>query len=107
MGTSLLYFCASCWDIGKARQMFDELRETNELLWSLMLVGYVQNNLLDDALSVFNKMPRGGVIEWTTLISGSVKIDSGCDKALELFQTMRNETVPNEFTLDSIIRACG
>ncbi|XP_027074149.1 pentatricopeptide repeat-containing protein At1g28690, mitochondrial-like [Coffea eugenioides] len=107
VGSSLLYFYASCCDIRKARQVFDELHETNELLWSLMLVGCVQNNLLDDALCVFNKMPRRGVVEWTTLISGYVKIDGGCKKALELFQRMRTEAVPNEFTLDSIIRACG
>lgn len=107
VGSSLLYFYASCCDVGKARKVFDELHDSNVLLWSLMLVGYVQNNLLNEALSVFEKMPCRGVVEWTTLISGYSKIDDGCKMALELFQRMRREAVPNEFTLDSIIRACG
>ncbi|KAL3524392.1 hypothetical protein ACH5RR_017226 [Cinchona calisaya] len=109
VGSSLLYFYASCCDIGKARKVFDELHESNELLWSLMLVGYVQCNLLNDALSVFDKMPHHGVVEWTTLISGYSKSDDECKMALKLFQRMREsgEAVPNEFTLDAIVRASG
>lgn len=107
VGSSLLYFYASCCDIGKARKVFDELHESNELLWSLMLVGYVQNNLLNNALSVFDKMPCRRVVEWTTLISGYSKTDDGCKMALKLFRSMRSEADPNEFTLDSILRSCG
>ncbi|KAL0340991.1 UNVERIFIED_CONTAM: hypothetical protein Sradi_4615900 [Sesamum radiatum] len=54
-------------------------------------------------------MPRRGVVEWTTLISGYVKSEDGCKKALELFKVMKEscEAVPNEFTLDCVARACG
>ncbi|KAI5657720.1 hypothetical protein M9H77_26513 [Catharanthus roseus] len=109
VGTSLLYLRASCWDIEGARKVFDDLHERNELLWGLMLVGYVQCNLMNDALCVFNTMPHRDVVAWTTLISGYSKCQDGCPKALELFQRMRGsgESVPNEFTLDCVIRACG
>ncbi|KAA8540013.1 hypothetical protein F0562_026705 [Nyssa sinensis] len=109
VGSALLYFYSSCFEIEDARRVFDVLHERNELLWNLMLVGYVQCNLTDDALDVFNKMPTRDVIAWTTLISSYSKSQDGCEKALELFWLMREsgEAAPNEFTLDCVLRACG
>ncbi|PON50104.1 Tetratricopeptide-like helical domain containing protein [Parasponia andersonii] len=108
VGSALLFFYANCNQIEDAKRIFDELRGVNELLWSVMLVGYVQCNLLSDAWDVFVKMPKREVVAWTTLISGYAKIEDGCERALELFRSMRNEEVlPNEFTLDCVIRACG
>uniref|UniRef100_A0A2N9GLW5 DYW domain-containing protein n=1 Tax=Fagus sylvatica TaxID=28930 RepID=A0A2N9GLW5_FAGSY len=109
VGSALLYFYASCIEIEGAKQVFDELHCENELLWSLMLVGYVQCNLMSEALDVFNKMPSRDVVAWTTLISGYARSEDGCEWALELFRRMRGsgEVVPNEFTLDCVIRACG
>ncbi|CAK9138443.1 unnamed protein product [Ilex paraguariensis] len=54
-------------------------------------------------------MPKRDVIAWTTLLSGYSKSEGGCEKALELFWLMRDssEAVPNEFTFDCVIRACG
>ncbi|KAJ7967399.1 Pentatricopeptide repeat-containing protein [Quillaja saponaria] len=108
VGSSLLYFYASCSKIEEAKQVFDELHDTNELLWSLMLVGYVQCNMMSEALDVFTKMPTQDVRAWTTLISGYAKSENGCKRVLELFGWMRSSKVlPNEFTFDCVIRACG
>ncbi|GMN44449.1 hypothetical protein TIFTF001_013641 [Ficus carica] len=110
VGSALLFFYANCFHIEDAKLVFDELSGGNELLWSVMLVGYVQCNLLTDAMKVFVKMPKRDVVAWTTLISGYAKSDDGCEKALDLFRRMRNddhEVVPNEFTFDCAIRACG
>lgn len=109
LGSALLYFYASCLKLEDAKRVFDELHGGNQLLWSLMLVGYVQCNLMDSAVEWFAKMPKKDVVAWTTLISGYAKSGDGCERALELFSLMRQsgEVVPNEFTLDSIIRACA
>ncbi|XP_043694017.1 pentatricopeptide repeat-containing protein At2g13600-like [Telopea speciosissima] len=109
VGSSLLYFYANCFEIKDARRVFDVLQEGNVLLWSLMLVGYAKCNLMEDALHIFNKMPIRDVTVWTTLISVYSRSENECEKALELFLLMRmsGEASPNEFTLDSIIRACG
>ncbi|XP_019200207.1 PREDICTED: pentatricopeptide repeat-containing protein At2g36980, mitochondrial-like isoform X1 [Ipomoea nil] len=109
VGSALLYFYSSSCEIEEARRVFDDLHERNELLWSLMLVGYVQCNLLNDASRIFNKMPSHDVIAWTTLISGYSKTEKGAQKALELFTLMRKngDITPNEFTLDCVIRACS
>ncbi|GMH18363.1 hypothetical protein Nepgr_020204 [Nepenthes gracilis] len=109
VGSGLLYFYASCFNIHDARCVFDGLHESNPLVWSLMVVGCVKCNLMDDALDVFMKMPSRDVVSWTTLISGYSKSAEGCEKALQLFKMMReNDDVrPNEFTLDCVLRACG
>ncbi|XP_077210184.1 pentatricopeptide repeat-containing protein At4g13650-like [Tasmannia lanceolata] len=109
VGSSLLNFYASCYDIDDARRVFEILRERNHSVWSLMLVGYVQCNLMDDALDVFMRMPSRDLISWTALISGYARSEEECKKALEFFCLLRvsGEVEPNEFTLDSVIRACG
>ncbi|XP_021296619.1 pentatricopeptide repeat-containing protein At2g13600-like isoform X1 [Herrania umbratica] len=108
VGSALLYFYANCFEIEEGKRVFDELHDKNELLWNLMIVGYVECSLMREALDVFIKMPKRDVVAWTTLISGYVKSEEDCEMALELFWWMRGsgEVVPNEFTLDSVIRAC-
>ncbi|KAI3504006.1 hypothetical protein L1887_32550 [Cichorium endivia] len=109
VGSALLYFYANCNEIQEARRVFNILHERNELLWSLMLVCYVHCNMLDDALDLFKRMPTRDTVSWTVLMSGFSKRDGGSHKALELFCLMRrsDETDPNEFTFDCVIRACG
>lgn len=109
VGSGLLYLYTNSFDIVGGRKVFDELFEENELLWSLMLAGYVGCNSMAEARSIFRQMPRRGVVEWTTLISGYAKSEDGCGKALELFKMMREtgEADPNEFTLDCLVRGCG
>ncbi|GMJ07844.1 SLOW GROWTH 2 [Hibiscus trionum] len=109
VGSSMLYFYANCFEIEGAKRVFHDLHDKNELLWNLMIVGYVESGLMREALDMFMKMPKRDVVAWTTLISGYVKSEEGCEKALELFWWMRgsSEVLPNEFTLDSVIRACS
>lgn len=109
VGSGLLYLYANSCDMVDGRKVFDELYEENELLWSLMLGGYVGCNSMAEARSIFHQMPSRGVVEWTTLISGYTKSEDGCEKALELFNVMREsgEADPNEFTLDCVVRGCG
>ncbi|CAA0830865.1 Pentatricopeptide repeat-containing protein [Striga hermonthica] len=110
VGSSLLHAYASCSRIWDARVVFDELIEDNELLWSPMLAGFVDCGLMGQACNVFDKMPKRGVVEWTTLISGYAKSDNGFEKALELFNMMRESMIhdgPNEFTLDCLVRGCS
>ncbi|OMP12142.1 hypothetical protein COLO4_03445 [Corchorus olitorius] len=89
VGSALLYFYATCFEIAEGKRVFDELHEKNELLWNLLIAGYVECNMTREALDVFRKMPKQDVVAWTTLISGYAKSEEGCEKALELFWWMR------------------
>ncbi|KAK7362690.1 hypothetical protein VNO77_04810 [Canavalia gladiata] len=109
VGSALLYYCVHCCGIGEAEVVFGELRDGNQVLWSLMLAGYVQHDMMGDAMDMFEKMPARDVVAWTTLISGYAKREDGCERALDLFGCMRrsSEVLPNEFTLDCVIRVCA
>ncbi|KAG9448337.1 hypothetical protein H6P81_014465 [Aristolochia fimbriata] len=109
VGSALLSCYLSCEEIEDASSLFEALRERNVLLWSGMLVGFVKYNLLNDAMSVFWRMPSRDVISWTAVIAGYSQCEEKCNKAVELFHLMRvtGEAQPNEFTLDTVIRACG
>ncbi|XP_057416542.1 pentatricopeptide repeat-containing protein At2g13600-like [Lotus japonicus] len=108
VGSALLYFCVRCCGIGEAELVFEELRDGNHVLWSLMLSGYVQRDMMGNAMDLFGKMPVRDVVAWTTLISGYARREDGCERALDLFRCMRrSEVLPNEFTLDCVIRICA
>lgn len=108
-GSALLHFYVRCCGILEAELVFEELRDGNHVLWSLMLAGYVQRDMMGDAMEIFEKMPVRDVVAWTTLISGYAKREDGCERALDLFWCMRrsSEVLPNEFTLDCVIRICA
>lgn len=112
VGSSLLNLYTSCFDLCSAYRLFDLLHCRNPLLWSLMVVGLVRSNLMDEARDLFERMPNANrdVFSWTALISGYAHSDNGeCRMALELFVSMRRsgEVKPNEFTYDSVLRACA
>ncbi|KAK2380510.1 pentatricopeptide repeat-containing protein [Trifolium repens] len=109
VGSALLYFYVHCCGIAEAELVFEELHDGNHVLWSLMLVGYVKRDMMGDAMKIFEKMPVRDVVAWTTLISGYAKREDGCNRALDLFGCMRrsSEVLPNEFTLDCVLRICA
>ncbi|KAL2540235.1 Pentatricopeptide repeat-containing protein [Abeliophyllum distichum] len=108
--------CARSWSLVNGKQIHGMVLKSAhdgfELAWSALLFLYsscYEIGKAKQALEVFEETSRHGVVEWTTLISGYAKSEDGCEKALELFKMMREsgEMVPNEFTLDAAVRACG
>jgi pentatricopeptide repeat protein len=68
---------------------------------------YAKCGSLEDAWSVFNKMPAQNVVTWTAMILGHVECGQG-QKALGLFQEMKQEGVdPNSVTLVGVLIACA
>ncbi|KAG6422553.1 hypothetical protein SASPL_119130 [Salvia splendens] len=63
VGSGLMYLYANSRRISDAQKLFDELHEENDLLWSLMLVGYVECDSMAEAEAIFHQMPRHGVVE--------------------------------------------
>ncbi|XP_062227341.1 pentatricopeptide repeat-containing protein At2g13600-like [Phragmites australis] len=110
VGASLLDFYSSCFDLRGARVLFESLHPRNELLWSPMVVALVRFGLLSEALGLLELMPAPrDVFAWTAVISGYAKgTDERCGKALELFVRLVADdgVMPNEYTYDSVLRAC-
>jgi pentatricopeptide repeat protein len=66
--------------------------ESDDFLHCSLVEMYVKCGSMEDAQSVFNKMPIQNVICWTAVIFGHVKCVQSWE-ALELAQQMRNEGV--------------
>ncbi len=65
---------------------------------------YAKYGSIDEAWTVFEKMPSQNVVTWTTIILGHVQ----CQKALELFEKMQQECVqPDSVTFVGVLNACA
>ncbi|XP_060185073.1 pentatricopeptide repeat-containing protein At2g22070 [Lycium barbarum] len=58
--TALLDGYIKLGDISPARKIFDSLKDRDVVVWTAMIVGYVQNGLNDDAMELFRLMIKEG-----------------------------------------------
>jgi pentatricopeptide repeat protein len=68
---------------------------------------YAKCGSIEEAWTVFEKMPSRNVVTWTTIILGHVQCQQG-QKALELFEKMQQEGVqPDSVTFVGVMNACA
>lgn len=59
-----------CGDLGKARQVFDEMAERNVVSWNAMIAGYCHNAQFIDALTLLQAMIEDGIVpDYLTYLS--------------------------------------
>ncbi|XP_047317209.1 pentatricopeptide repeat-containing protein At5g46460, mitochondrial [Impatiens glandulifera] len=77
-------------------------------VWNSMIHGYFCNGRVDDAVRVFDEMPRRNVISWTSMISG-LDQQGMSRKALLMFKRMMimssSSIIPSSNTFSSAITA--
>ncbi|KAL4644156.1 hypothetical protein ACB092_02G143600 [Castanea dentata] len=68
---------------------------------------YTTCGRVDEAHDLFDEMPERDLVSWSTMVSGYVQ--NGCsNEALLLFKQMQAQNVKaDEFTLASVVGACG
>ncbi|CAL2281268.1 unnamed protein product [Prunus armeniaca] len=108
--TSLIHMYSSCGNLMLARQVFDEIFEPDLPSWNSIMNAYSKVGLIGNARDVFDKMPHRNVISWSCMIKGYVMC-GGYKEALVLFREMQmldaDGARPNEFTMSSVLLACG
>jgi len=68
---------------------------------------YSKSGDVDDALQVFEEMPKDDVIPWSFMIARYAQSEQS-EEAIEMFCRMRRGLVlPNQFTLASLLQACA
>ncbi|CAK9861256.1 unnamed protein product, partial [Sphagnum jensenii] len=68
---------------------------------------YAKCGSMEDAWSVFNKMPSRDVVTWTAILGGCAMHGHG-QKALELYEQMQKEGVqPDSVTFVGVLNACA
>lgn len=101
---------ASCGNLGCARLVFDEIPQPDLPSWNSIVNATLQVGLIDIARDLFDAMPERNVISWSCVINGYVRFGR-YKEALALFREMQmlgaNDVRPNEFTMSSVLAACG
>ncbi|KAE7995600.1 hypothetical protein FH972_000380 [Carpinus fangiana] len=108
--TSLINMYSSCGNLTLARQAFDEIAQPDLPSWNSIINGNVKAGLVDIARKLFDEMPERNVISWSCMINGYGRCGE-YKEALALFREMQkvevNGVKPNEFTMSSVLLACG
>lgn len=109
---SLLHTCMKSNNLTQAKQVYVHLNqrvmiESAACLGDHVIYTFIKCGGLDDALQVFNRLPRPSVSSWSSLIAGYSM--SGNDvEALEVHQRMMGEGVkPDRNTFVILLKACG
>jgi pentatricopeptide repeat protein len=107
----VLNACASLVALEEGRRVHEQIIqsgfESNLFVRNCLIDMYVKCGSMNDAWSIFNKMPSRSVVSWTAMILGHVKCGQG-QKALDLFQQMQKEgVVPDSVTFVGVLNACA
>ncbi|EYU39753.1 hypothetical protein MIMGU_mgv1a022363mg, partial [Erythranthe guttata] len=94
-------------DLAAARKVFDDMSERNVVSWTAMLNGYHRHGIDYEALRLFIEMQERDVIAWTTMITACSQHGRGYDTFAMLSQMLYDGVDPNEFTVCSVLNACG
>lgn len=101
---------SSCGNLMLARQAFDEIAQPDLPSWNSIINANVKAGLVDIARKLFDEMPERNVISWSCMINGYGR-SGEYKEALVLFREMQkvevNGVKPNEFTVSSVLLACG
>jgi pentatricopeptide repeat protein len=78
-----------------------------QIIQSSLVDMYAQCGSMEDAWSVFNKMPSRNVVTWTAILGGCAMHGHG-KEALKHFERMCEEGVqPNEVTFVCLLSGCS
>ncbi len=92
----VLNACASIMALEEGRRAHEQIIqrgcELDAFVGNSLVDMYVKCGSIEDAWSVFNKMPSCDAVTWTAMILGHVKCGQG-QKALDIFQQMQEEGV--------------
>ena len=61
LGTALVDMYSKCGAFEKAREVFEQLPMSNIVTWNVLITGYTQHGLADEAIKCFTKMKDEGV----------------------------------------------
>lgn len=86
--TAMLTAYAQNGQIGKARQVFDEMPERNIASWNAMITAYTRSgSAVGEARELFRVMPERNAVSYAAMITGFVLVGD-MDKAEELYEEM-------------------
>ncbi|KAL2473905.1 Pentatricopeptide repeat-containing protein [Forsythia ovata] len=82
--------------------------EMDMYVGSALVKFYAENDCIEAAHSLFDKLPQRDSVLWNVMLNGFVKCGNSVDSVIGLFVEMRNSEVrPNSVTYACILSVCG
>ncbi|KAK9115756.1 hypothetical protein Sjap_014703 [Stephania japonica] len=108
---SALQACAAAGDIGRGRRIHELARrngcELDVLVSNSLIDMYMKCSCIDEAIGIFQRMPKKDVVLWVTLMSGYT-LNGLAIKSLEIFRVMlANGTRPDAVAVVKLLDACS
>lgn len=112
MFSCLLKACGGTRALQQGKHLHTKILErglqADHVVGNCLVDMYAKCGSFDDARDVFDSLPRRDVVTWTSMIAGFADHGLG-QEALALYARMEQEdnTVPNNFTFASLLKACA
>eukprot|EP01018_Ginkgo_biloba_P022430 Gb_00259 [translate_table: standard] len=108
---SVLRACASIQALKRGKEVhgysIKSGLESNDFVGSALVDMYAKSKSLNDAHTVFDKMPEQNAVSWNAMIGGYSQNEHH-EEAIELFCQMQWKSVrANSFTFTSVLSACA
>ncbi|KAH6788819.1 Pentatricopeptide repeat superfamily protein [Perilla frutescens var. frutescens] len=104
---SIIHMYANCGLVFDAGKLFDENRDSDVVAWNSMIMGLAKCGEIEESWRLFCKIPYKNEVSWNTMISGYVR-NGRWNEAFDVFYEMQEKQIrPTEFTLVSMLNACG
>ncbi|CAL9219814.1 unnamed protein product [Arabidopsis halleri] len=105
VSTNLLHMYCVCLCLKDARQLFDEMPESNLVSWNVMLNGYSKAGLIEQAKELFDQITDKDIVSWGTMIDGCLRKNQ-LDEALVYYTEMlRRGMKPSEVMMVDLLSA--
>ncbi|XP_050218069.1 pentatricopeptide repeat-containing protein At2g22410, mitochondrial-like [Mercurialis annua] len=106
---AILDMYVKCGCLGKAREVFDNMRIRDVFSWTSIVNGYAKSGELELARKLFDDIPESqrNVVSWNAMIAGYSQ-NNRPKEAVDLFREMvETGLIPIENTLVCALSACG
>ncbi|KAE8708618.1 Pentatricopeptide repeat-containing protein [Hibiscus syriacus] len=101
--TGLMGMYVSCRRLLEARLVFDRMSYRDVVAWSIMIEGYCQSELFDDALELFEEMKRDNV-EADKFVLSSILSACGHSGNLDYGKAIHDYIIQNDLVVDAHLR---
>lgn len=96
-------FYAKCGSLDYARELFEEMKEKDEVTYGSLISGYMVHGFVDSARDIFHQVEKPGLSTWNAMISGLVQ-NNYHEEVWDLVRQMQASGFkPNTVTLSSVL----
>ncbi|CAJ1968418.1 unnamed protein product [Sphenostylis stenocarpa] len=103
LSNAVVAMYAKCGSLDYARELFEEMRDKDEVTYGAIISGYMDYGFVDEAMSIFRGVENPGLNMWNAVISGMVQNKEFVGLFYLVRQMQDSGLCPNAVTLASVL----